>query len=748
MAVDELKRKRSFGDAASASVDASVQQIPTGASRPVPPADGSQDSPLNTELGRNVTNTMNALPGTQGLRLGGLAERAIAPAAMRLAAPAAQPATWELVGEGGQLATQGARAAAPAATALPGSGGQLARAATDVATRPDLNYYSQQAIGATSNAAPALVAPAAEGQLARAASDLVRRPDLSYYSQPELGNTAGAAAPALAAPSGPLGRAAALVPPQATSALQSAAQAAPVAAGAGIGAAMIAGQSTGTPTESPLQTPKFGTASPPVSTGGFRGNAGRGDVNPANAATLPDIGAFGADNGRGTANDPRRLDMDPSRQSLGAARDFTAELGQVPRNLPADLRQGVVVKTIDPATGRTTYSGRNVGQDANGQTQMVDGSGRDLSPLGQPKGNFVEAVDARGRPTSFAAPGMDGGISLNGLQKVNGGGNTLAAAALASPYPGISAQNNSAADALAARNDGSLEARALANKTLYDQQVASAQALNQAEYERNNPLTKNQIAARQIAATTAINAASEAGANARAALKDRGDTTRTQIEANTKAFGATPPGYRLNASGSLERIPGGPADDQKQLAFNTDTAQLAGLNSSFDRLGSAANAVLAHPGLTGISGLRGSLPNIPGSQAADAAALLTTLKSQVGFGVLQDMRNNSKSGGALGAVSDAENKMLQSNMAALDKAQSLDQFKTSLQAIIDQSNQAKARADVAYRTKNAAFLGGQQPGAAPAASPAAPAQRTVVRSGMHDGKKVTQFSDGSIEYAN
>lgn len=439
MAVDELKRRRSFGDAASASVDASVQQIPTGAGRPVPAADGSQNNPLNTDLGRNITNTMNALPGTQGLRLGGLAERAIAPASARLAAPAAQPAAWELVGEGGQLATQGARAAAPAAIALPGPGGQLARTVTDAATSTS----------------------------------------------------------ALAAPSGPLGRVAALAPPvtaQGGSALATAAQAAPVAAG-GIGAAMIAAQGTGTVADKLAQPPKFGTASPPQSTGDFRGNTG------------------------------------------GTPRDFTAELSQVPRNLPADLPNGTVVKTVDPTTGRVTYSGRNVGQDANGMTPMTNGAGRELPSLGQPNGNFVQAVDAAGRPTSFAAPGMDGGISLNGAQAVNGGrggfgGGSLAAAALASPYPGISAQNNNAADALAARNDGSLEARALANKTLYDQQVASAQAINQAEYERINPLTKNQIAARKIAAETAMNAASETGANARAALKESGDTERANIAAD------------------------------------------------------------------------------------------------------------------------------------------------------------------------------------------------------------------------
>lgn len=38
-------------------------QIPLGGQRAAPAADGSQDNPMNSELGRNVTNTLNALGG-------------------------------------------------------------------------------------------------------------------------------------------------------------------------------------------------------------------------------------------------------------------------------------------------------------------------------------------------------------------------------------------------------------------------------------------------------------------------------------------------------------------------------------------------------------------------------------------------------------------------------------------------------------------------------------------------------------
>lgn len=164
--------------------------------------------------------------------------------------------------------------------------------------------------------------------------------------------------------------------------------------------------------------------------------------------------------------------------------------------------------------------------------------------------------------------------------------------------------------------------------------------------------------------------------------------------------GKIPPGYRQTADGNLQAIPGGPADQKQIGALNADTQALTGSISGFDRLAAAANELLQHPGLAGITGLRGALPNIPGGEAANAQALLGTLKSQIGFGVLQDMRNNSKTGGALGNVSDAEGKRLEANLAALDKSQSLKQYKANLQKIIDYADGAKDRVREAYNLKH------------------------------------------------
>lgn len=188
---------------------------------------------------------------------------------------------------------------------------------------------------------------------------------------------------------------------------------------------------------------------------------------------------------------------------------------------------------------------------------------------------------------------------------------------------------------------------------------------------------------------------------ARADMAAQSNATRRDIAEMTRAQGAKPPAnYRYTPNGDLEAIPGGPADQKMQGAFNQDTAALTGSTGAMDRLAVAANEAMTHPGLAGITGLRGALPNIPGSAAADAQAKLNTLKSQVAFGVLQDMRNNSKTGGALGSVSDAEGKRLEANLAALENAQSVEQMKDSLKKIIDYTSGAKERLQGAYNLKH------------------------------------------------
>ncbi len=157
--------------------------------------------------------------------------------------------------------------------------------------------------------------------------------------------------------------------------------------------------------------------------------------------------------------------------------------------------------------------------------------------------------------------------------------------------------------------------------------------------------------------------------------------------------------------------PGFEPYDPYQKSFMTKQGQVEGetagnrvqaqssLNSTFsslDRLASSAQDIASDPSLGRITGWTGMVPNAPGGKAASVQARLNTLKTQVGFSVLQAMRDASKTGGALGAISDRENDMLQNALAALDQAQSEDDLRAELGKIVQYVQEAKARLQAGY----------------------------------------------------
>lgn len=81
-------------------------------------------------------------------------------------------------------------------------------------------------------------------------------------------------------------------------------------------------------------------------------------------------------------------------------------------------------------------------------------------------------------------------------------------------------------------------------------------------------------------------------------------------------------------------------------------------------------------------GLKGSLmANIPETDARNFKAELDTLKANIAFNELTAMREASKTGGALGQVSDKESQLLQSALGSLDTGQSPENLKVQLQKI-------------------------------------------------------------------
>ena len=97
---------------------------------------------------------------------------------------------------------------------------------------------------------------------------------------------------------------------------------------------------------------------------------------------------------------------------------------------------------------------------------------------------------------------------------------------------------------------------------------------------------------------------------------------------------------------------------------------------------------------TGFAGAR--LANLEGTGAYDLKETISAIRANVGFDKLQAMRDMSKTGGALGNVSNVEIKLLTDSLGSLDTAQSEDQFLEQLKRVEDQITESWGRVTDAF----------------------------------------------------
>lgn len=105
------------------------------------------------------------------------------------------------------------------------------------------------------------------------------------------------------------------------------------------------------------------------------------------------------------------------------------------------------------------------------------------------------------------------------------------------------------------------------------------------------------------------------------------------------------------------------------------------------------NDIVSSPSLKSITGLRGVIPNVPGSQAADTQARLDTFKSQAYLTAVQAMRG-------MGALSDAEGKKLDQAVGSLQNSQSEESFRRNAGVILNTLNQKRNEAVGKYVQQN------------------------------------------------
>ena len=158
----------------------------------------------------------------------------------------------------------------------------------------------------------------------------------------------------------------------------------------------------------------------------------------------------------------------------------------------------------------------------------------------------------------------------------------------------------------------------------------------------------------------------------------------TNVNINNEA--SIPKGYRAvrDENGNLmayEPVPGGPADDSGNKAVAEANTRRSGdvVIEDIDRVLGKKN----DGGLPVAGGIGWALSGVPGTDAHDVSKLITTIKANVGFDRLQQMRDSSPTGGALGAINQTEMALLNSALGNLEQSQSGEQFEENLVRLRD-----------------------------------------------------------------
>jgi hypothetical protein len=213
--------------------------------------------------------------------------------------------------------------------------------------------------------------------------------------------------------------------------------------------------------------------------------------------------------------------------------------------------------------------------------------------------------------------------------------------------------------------------------------------------------------------------------------------TLLEFESKLKAAGRTPaqesapvaivgpdgkPVYTTRA-GSLGQTPAAsmegltPKEIQKREAsFPQSQASFKSIENSGNSLIADMTALRNHPGLASITGIAaGRLPGFtPEGRAAQA--LYDKIVAKGGFQMLQDLRNASKTGGALGNVSNQEGSQLKSAFAAIDRKQEAKDVMAALDEAITNTQGSMTRTKEAFDTTYE-YRTGAKPGATPGANP-------------------------------
>lgn len=167
-----------------------------------------------------------------------------------------------------------------------------------------------------------------------------------------------------------------------------------------------------------------------------------------------------------------------------------------------------------------------------------------------------------------------------------------------------------------------------------------------------------------------------------------------------------PPGYRWTDDGNQEAIPGGPAEIKENAARDKRAVQkrkadltVQGMQATSENLLRAIDEAktLSKGWLN--TGLGASVTaRTPGTDAHNLERVIETIKANLGFDKLAEMRAASPTGGALGSVTERELAFLQNTVASLDQSQSDEQLRKNLDIVAAHIQSSLQRIKDAYDT--------------------------------------------------
>lgn len=172
-----------------------------------------------------------------------------------------------------------------------------------------------------------------------------------------------------------------------------------------------------------------------------------------------------------------------------------------------------------------------------------------------------------------------------------------------------------------------------------------------------------------------------------------------------QTMGAIPAGHRYDPeTKTLIPIPGGPTTtplapkelQAREAKFPQATQALKTFDSTSNNLISDLERLKNHPGLSNITGvIAGRTPSLT-AQGREAQALYNKIIARGGFQELQNLRQSSPTGSALGNVSNQENQSLREAFGALDRTQDASSVRDEITRIVTNISGAKDRVREAY----------------------------------------------------